>query len=91
VIALPEGSLAGRQDSSEQASKGEMLKAGIWASDEDVFESTIHSDYHDMAISLLIYPKDPPFRVGWIAPEHDDPDVPDTFDRMQNRASGSGW
>lgn len=59
---LPDGSLTALQDTSAEAMTGKMLREGIWAVHEPVFESVLFSEYHDMAISLLIYPDDAPWR-----------------------------
>jgi hypothetical protein len=78
---LPDRSLAALQDTSIEAGAGKMLPKGIWAENEDVFESVIHSEYHGMAISLLIYPEEAPFR--WIQPQSEEPELEDSFARMQ--------
>lgn len=62
TIPLPHASLAALQDTSAEAATGKMLREGIWSAQEPVFESVLFSEYHDMAISLLIYPDDPPWR-----------------------------
>lgn len=59
---LPDASLAALQDTSAEAATGKMLREGIWSVQEPVFESVLFSEYHDMAISLLIYPDDAPRR-----------------------------
>lgn len=79
TIPVPDGALVSRKADPLVSTKGEMLRAGIWAESEDVFESVVHSDYHDMAISLLIYPKSPPH--SW-RDALDDEMVEDTFDRF---------
>jgi hypothetical protein len=79
VIAVPEESLVSRKLDPAISAKGEMLKAGIWAEDEDVFESVVQSDHHDMAISLLIYPKYSPHSLR---DTHDDEVTEDAFDRF---------
>jgi len=35
-----------------------MLNSEIWAKNEEVYESVIFSEYHGMAISLLVFPKE---------------------------------
>ena len=37
-----------------------QLAEGVWSKSESVFESAVFSEYHGMAISLLIYPDEPP-------------------------------
>lgn len=51
--------------------------AGVWNPREPVFESAIFSEYHDMTLSLLIYPADGP--RGW----SEEPDYIDTFEAFQ--------
>lgn len=82
VIALPEASLAATKSSESLA--GKMLSAGTWASGEDVFESVMFSEYHEMAISLLIYPDEPPSRRGFMPREYDAESEKDTFDKFQD-------
>jgi hypothetical protein len=65
-----------------------MLSAGIWATNEDVFESVIFSDYHDMAISLLIFSDEPPLQRGLLLPEYDSEPVMDTFDKFCGARTG---
>lgn len=72
VTPLPEQSLAALQDTSPEALTGKMLAKGIWAQREAVSESVIHSEYHDMAISLLIYPNEAPNRWADDAEENED-------------------
>lgn len=69
VIPVPDDSLAGKQDVSDEAQTGKMLGPGIWSKVENVYESVIFSEYHGMAISLLIFPTHAPDRV-W--PQQDD-------------------
>lgn len=59
---LPDASLAALQDTSTEAVTGKMLRQGIWAVEEPVYESVLFSEYHDMAISLLVYPDEAPWR-----------------------------
>jgi hypothetical protein len=59
---LPDQSLAALQDTSAESMTGKMLDKGIWSDHEPVFESVLFSEYHDMAISLLIYPNDAPWQ-----------------------------
>lgn len=79
---LPELSLANGGTSIPNPEVGTVLPAGIWAEKEDVYESVIFSEYHDMAISLLIYPNDPPFGAGKVLAEYEEETVPDSFDRF---------
>jgi hypothetical protein len=79
VIPVPEGALARREFDPLVSTKGETIKAGIWADFEEVFESVVHSDHYDMVISLLIYPKSPP--DSW-RDALDDEIVEDAFDRF---------
>jgi len=62
VIPVPEGSLAARGHRS--ALSETMHPAGVWIGREDVLESVICSEYHDMIISLLIYPTEGPSSYG---------------------------
>jgi hypothetical protein len=85
VTPLPDGSLAAKQDTSEDAMSGKLLPKGVWSLREDVLESVIYSEYHDMAISLLIYPNDPPLWEGREGFVRDEIELVDTFDRMRTR------
>lgn len=82
TVPLPASSLAALQDTSADALMGKTLGEGVWAKDEPVMESVIHSEYHGMAISLLVYPDEPPPFRPW-ARDHDEEPVEDTFSRMR--------
>lgn len=83
VTPLPDESLAAGKTSVLKPEQGVMLNSGIWAKDEDVFESVIFSEYHEMAVSLLIYPDSPPARSQDLPVEYRDEDPFDTFDQFQ--------
>ncbi len=83
VTPLPDASLAAGKASALQPEQGVMLNSGIWAKDEDVFESVIFSEYHEMAVSLLVYPDSPPGRAQDLPSEYRDEDPFDTFDQFQ--------
>jgi hypothetical protein len=82
VIPLPEQSLANLQDTSAEALTGKILPEGVWAKDEPVCESVIHSEYHGMSISLLIYPKDAPAANFRSFDDQEDPEDEDVYERM---------
>jgi len=78
---LPDRSLAAIQDTSSEAMTGKMLPKGVWAEHEAVCESVIHSEYHGMTISLLIYPGDAPF--NWRQSDDDDElETEDSYSRI---------
>jgi hypothetical protein len=52
--------------------------AGVWNEREPVFESVIFSEYHDNAISLLIYPPEGPNR--WADGFEEEPELTDAFE-----------
>lgn len=81
ITELPQESLAALQDTSPEAATGKMLAPGVWPNNEEVFESVIHSEYHGMSISLLIYPNEAPLR--WGQPQDEEPELEDTVSRMQ--------
>lgn len=54
--------------------------AGVWSRGEPVFESVIYSEYHDMTLSLLIYPSEGPNRWSGQSAEVD---LMDTFEAFQ--------
>jgi len=82
VIPLPSASLTATK--SSDGPTGKMVPAGVWATNEDVFESVIFSEYHDMAISLLIYPDEAPFRRDFLLPEYEAESEIDTFDKFND-------
>lgn len=59
---MPAQSLAVRQDLTIDNLKGIVHPKGIWNAREEVKEMTIFADSHEMTISLLLFPKDPPFK-----------------------------
>lgn len=76
---LPMQSLAVRQDMTIDNLKGIKHPKGIWNDKEEVEEMTIFADQHEMTISLLLYPKDPPFKIY----ENDgDDSLEDTYERF---------
>ena len=86
TIPLPEESLAGKQDTSEEAETGKMLPEGVWSKREPVFESVLHSEYHEMTISLLIFPNEAPWPSTWATDTDDDDSMlEDTFSRMRRQ------
>lgn len=68
---LPDGSLAAKQDTSAEAEMGKMLPEGVWSKQEPVFESVLYSEYHEMIISLLIFPNDLPWRSPYLTNVND--------------------
>lgn len=86
VTELPEGSLARAGQETAEALAGTTLPSGVWSSGEEVFESVLFSEYHGMAISLLIYSKHAPRRFSWQAEIDDEPGSDEVLDRF----SGSG-
>lgn len=82
VIPLPEASLATGKINISNPEVGMMLSKGVWAEKESVYESVIFSEYHGMAISLLIYPNEPPSRTHWTSSEYDDEEPFDTYDQF---------
>ncbi len=80
TIEMPAQSLAVRQDMMIDNLKGVMHPKGVWSAKEEVREMTIFADYHEMTISLLLYPKDPPFMTN----EEDDrgDGLEDTYQRF---------
>lgn len=79
VIPLPEQSLANLRDTSAESLIGKMLPEGVWAKNEPVCESVIHSEYHGMSISLLIYPRDAP--TAYFG-DQEESEIEDTFERI---------
>lgn len=78
---LPMQSLAVRQDMTIDNLKGIKHPKGIWSDKEEVEEMTIFADQHEMTISLLLYPKDPPFKIY----ENDDDDsVEDIYEHCKH-------
>lgn len=82
VISLPDGSLAAASVATPNAGIGKILAAGVWAEREDVYESAIFSEYHDMVISLLVYPNDVLTREVKLLTEFDDPEPLDALDQL---------
>ncbi|WP_081851299.1 ImmA/IrrE family metallo-endopeptidase [Bradyrhizobium sp. URHD0069] len=79
TIPLPAASLAAL---GPKAATSEFLHpAGVWNGREPVFESVIFAEYHDMAISLLVYPAEGPNR--WSNELDEEPALEDTFERFQ--------
>lgn len=77
VTPLPERSLAAL---GANAPGREVLHPpGVWR-DETVLESVVFSEYHDMALSLLIFPGDAPGRIYRFEA---DPELLDTFEAFQ--------
>jgi len=85
IIPLPDDSLAAGKITAPNAAIGKMFAAGVWSEHEDVFESTIFSEYHDLAISLLLYPNAPPSRTNYLLSKYDDLEPSDTFGHFQRR------
>lgn len=79
TIPLPAPSLAAQEPSADTSEA--LHPPGVWNGREPVFESVIFSEYHDMAISLLIYPTDGPTR--WSTELDEEPTLEDTFTRFQ--------
>lgn len=78
VIPVPETSLAAL---GQTAPVREIQHPpGVWNS-EPVFESAIFSEYHDMVLSLLIYPADGPRRE--YRSDDGEPELLDTFEAFQ--------
>jgi len=75
-IAIPDRSLAARQDMTVDGRTGIELPAGVWFN-EDLREMTVFADQYDFAISLLLLGNDAMPR--WQA---DAPAEPDTYDRF---------
>ncbi len=85
TIELPAQSLAARQDMSIDSIQGIKHPKGVWNANEEVQEMTIFADQHEMTISLLIYPKDPPLQIY---EDDDDGGLEDTYTRF-TKFSGS--
>lgn len=79
TIEIPAQSLAARQDMMIDNLKGIRHAKGVWSANEAVEEMTIFADQHEMTISLLLYPKDPPFRIYESDSEDD---LEDTYERF---------
>ena len=82
TIPLPADSLARRAAGNQEAASGDMLSSGVWAEHEEVYESVMFSEYHGMAISLLIYPDHSPKRWGSSSFDSDELNSLDTFTRF---------
>ncbi len=79
TIELPSQSLAARQDMSIDSIEGVKHLKGVWNDKEEVHEMTIFSDYHDMTLSLLIYPKHAPYQSF---EDDEDDGLEDTYTRF---------
>lgn len=76
---VPDGSLAAL---GLQSSTTEMTHpAGVWSGHEAVLESIVHSEYHDMSISLLVFPAHGSGRLHDGAEEQ--PGLMDTYEAFQ--------
>ncbi len=59
-----------------------MHSKGVWSKRESVYESVIFSEYHDLAISLLVYPNDLPNDNLSFSHEYEDPEPFDSLDQF---------
>lgn len=81
TIELPSRSLAARRDGAIDNARGVTHPKGVWAENEEVTEmAVITSEYGNMTISLLKYP-----RTGTTGFYYEEPDEDDVFDRFQAR------
>jgi hypothetical protein len=78
TVPVPDKSLAASALSRND--KSIQHPAGVWNPAEPVFESVVVSEYHDMTLSLLIFPKDAPGR-SFNEPDEEDA-LMDTFDKF---------
>lgn len=79
TVALPTASLAAIGASCGVPSINHP--PGVWNEHEPVFESAIFSEYHDNAISLLIYPPERSNR--WTQGLEEEPELADTFEAFR--------
>lgn len=79
TIELPPQSLAVKQDMTIYNLKGIKHPKGVWNANEEVHEMIIFADQHEMTISLLIYPKDPPI---YLYDDGDEDGLEDTYTRF---------
>lgn len=87
---IPDRSIASGKRNFLHPEQGEMLPKGVWANNEEVYESAIFSEYHGMAISLLIYPSDPPSQFYSRSDGFEEPEEFDTFDQFQKNSRVDG-
>ena len=85
VTPLHNASLAAQQDKSFGASQGVLHAPGVWWEGEEVFESMIYSDYHDMAVSLLIFPNELAYTPHWLRDPDEEPALIDVATKFDNR------
>jgi hypothetical protein len=78
TIPIPDASLAALARTGSD--KSDQHPAGVWNPQESVFESIVVSEYHDMTLSLLVYPNHAPAR-SYSEPE-EEPELMDTFDKF---------
>jgi hypothetical protein len=78
TIPVPARSLAGL--GPNEGFSEIQLPRGVWNEREPVFESVVFSEYHDMTLSLLIFPSTTPSH--W-TDRDTEPELLDTFDKFQ--------
>ncbi|MFA5989923.1 MAG: hypothetical protein WC803_10005 [Sphingomonas sp.] len=79
---LPDASLASRPDTSPVAVQGVLHPPGVWWEGEEVFESVIYSEYHGMAVSLLIFPNEPAYTPPWLREADEEPMLVDIAEKF---------
>lgn len=85
VTPLPDASLAALQVTSVAADQGVLHRSGVWWPGEEVFESVIYSEYHDMAVSLLIFPNEPAYTPPWLREEDEGTALVDVVTKFVGR------
>lgn len=79
VVPVPERSLAGL---GTRSPLNEIIHpAGVWSDREEVLESILHSEYHEMSISLLVFPAHGSVRPRWELKEESD--LMDTYEAFR--------
>ncbi len=89
VVPLPEASLAAHPERYSDVDADVVHPRGVWPGDEEVRELMIFGNRREMTISLLLYPKDAPFR-RWGSDE-DEPREWDTYDQFTSARDTDGY
>jgi len=86
IIPVPAKSIAARKGSAFDSEFGEQFPKGVWSKTEDVYESAVFVEYHDMIISLLIFPDNSPKSFHRYSDGFDGLPRFDTFDQFQKNS-----